>query len=340
MFRFANPEYLYLFILIPVFILGFIYLNLRKKKNVQKFGQLGLVKQMMPEMSLKRGYLKFWITLVALSFGVILIARPQFGTKMEKVEKEGIELVIAIDVSNSMLAQDVAPSRLARAKQLLTRLIENRLNDKVAIVVFAGEAYIQLPMTSDVQSAKMFLETINTDLVPVQGTAIGSAIDISMSCFGNDTGVDRAIVLITDGESHEGDAEAEAKRAAAAGIHVCVAGIGSTDGAYVPIKPGSTIMRKNSQGEFVLTKLNEEMCENIAEAGGGIYVHVDNTNNALNELLGFLNKLEKHELESFTYSEYDEKFIIFAWSMFALLFVEVLIFDKKNRIFKNVRIFK
>ena len=340
MFRFANPEYLYLLILIPLFIAGFIALNIRKKKSVEKFGSLKLVKQMMPEMSLKRGYLKFWVTLIAIAMGIIVIARPQFGTKMEKVDKNGIELVIAIDVSNSMLAKDVVPSRLARAKQLLSKLIDNRLNDKVAIVVFAGEAYIQLPMTSDVQSAKMFLETINTDIVPVQGTAIGSAINISMSCFGNETDIDRSIILITDGEGHEGDAESEARKAAQAGVHVCVAGIGSPEGANIPIREGSTIMRKDSKGEYVLTKLNEKMCEDIANAGDGIYVHVDNTNKALDNLLTFLDKLEKHELESFTYSEYDEKFTFFAWGMFVLLFVEILIFEKKNRIFKNVRLFK
>ncbi len=199
-FRFANPEFLYLFFLVPVFIIGFIYLNIRKRKSVEKLGTLALVKRMMPELSLKRSYLKFWLVLVAIGFGIIVLARPpQFGTKVEKVDKKGIELVIAIDVSNSMLAEDIQPSRLAKAKQILTRIIDERKNDKVAIVVFAGEAFIQLPLTPDTQSAKLFLETIDPSLVPVQGTAIGSAIDIGMTCFSSDTDIDKAIVLITDG---------------------------------------------------------------------------------------------------------------------------------------------
>lgn len=340
MFRFANPEYLYLFFLIPLFIGGFIALNLLKKKNVMKFGQLALMKRMMPELSLKRGYLKFWVTLIALSLGIIILARPQFGSKLETLEREGIELVIAIDVSNSMLAQDVVPNRLTRAKQLLTRLIEKRINDKVAIVVFAGEAYIQLPMTSDVQSAKIFLESINTNLVPVQGTVIASAIDISMTCFTNEEEIDRAIILITDAENHEGDAEKAAKQALSSGVQVCVAGIGSISGTTIPVREGSSLMRKDSKGEYVVTKLNEQIAKDIANAGGGIYVHVDNTNNALNVLTDHLEKLEKHELEAVTYSDYDEKFRFFAWGMFVLLFVEILIFEKKNRIFKNIRLFK
>lgn len=340
MFKFANPEYLYLFFLAPVLIAGFIGLNIWKKKDVLKLGDLKLAKSMMPELSLKRSYLKFWVVLVALGFGVIILARPQFGTKVEKVDKKGIELVVAIDVSNSMLAQDIAPNRLARAKQMLTRIIDERRNDKIAIVVFAGEAFIQLPMTADSQSAKIFLESINPSLVPVQGTVIGSAIDISMSCFSNEKEIDRAIILITDAESHEGDAEAAAKRAAEAGIHVNVVGIGSTKGSPVPERVGSNSMRTDSQGNVVVSRLNEEIAKSIAKAGKGVYVPVDNSNRALNTLIEELDKLQKHDIDGVAYSEYDEKFQFFAWAMFVLLFLEILIFDKKNRIFRNVRLFK
>lgn len=340
MFKFANPEYLYLFFLAPVLIAGFIGLNIWKKKDVLKLGDLKLAKSMMPELSLKRSYLKFWVILVALGFGVIVLARPQFGTKVEKVDKKGIELVVAIDVSNSMLAQDIAPNRLARAKQMLTRIIDERRNDKIAIVVFAGEAFIQLPMTADSQSAKIFLESINPSLVPVQGTVIGSAIDISMSCFSNEKEIDRAIILITDAESHEGDAEAAAKRAAEAGIHVNVVGIGSTKGSPVPERVGSNSMRTDSQGNVVVSRLNEEIAKSIAKAGKGVYVPVDNSNRALNTLIEELDKLQKHDIDGVAYSEYDEKFQFFAWAMFVLLFLEILIFDKKNRIFRNVRLFK
>jgi Ca-activated chloride channel family protein len=340
MFKFANPEYLYLFFAIPVFVIGFIFLNIRKRKSVEKLGTRALVKRMMPELSLKRSYLKFWLILVAIGFGIVVLARPQFGTKVEKVDKKGIELVIAIDVSNSMMAEDIKPSRLAKAKQMLTRIIDERRDDKVAIVVFAGEAFIQLPLTPDNQSAKLFLETIDPSLVPVQGTAIGSAIDISMSCFSNDTDIDKAIVLITDGEGHEGDAEGAAARAADQGVHVNVVGIGTTEGAMIPVSPGSNNMKRDTQGQPVVTKLNEEMCRQIAKAGKGLYAHADNSNSALKSLQAELEKLQKKEIDGIAYSEYDEKYQIFAWVMLALLLLEICVFDKKNRIFRNIRLFR
>lgn len=339
-FRFANPEFLYLFFLVPVFIIGFIYLNIRKRKSVEKLGTLALVKRMMPELSLKRSYLKFWLVLVAIGFGIIVLARPQFGTKVEKVDKKGIELVIAIDVSNSMLAEDIQPSRLAKAKQILTRIIDERKNDKVAIVVFAGEAFIQLPLTPDTQSAKLFLETIDPSLVPVQGTAIGSAIDIGMTCFSSDTDIDKAIVLITDGEGHEGNAEQAAASAADKGVHVNVVGIGTTKGAMIPVAEGSANVKRDTEGQPVVTKLNEEMCRQIAKAGKGLYAHADNSNSALKALQDELEKLQKKEIDGIAYSEYDEKFQIFAWAMLVLLFIEICVFDKKNRIFRNIRLFK
>lgn len=339
-FKFANPEFLYLFFAIPVFIIGFIFLNIRKRKSVEKLGTLALVKRMMPELSLKRSYLKFWLVLVAIGFGIVVLARPQFGTKVEKLDKKGIELVIAIDVSNSMLAEDIKPSRLAKAKQMLTRIIDERRDDKVAIVVFAGEAFIQLPLTPDNQSAKLFLETIDPSIVPVQGTAIGSAIDISMSCFSNDTDIDKAIVLITDGEGHEGDAEQAAARAAEKGVHINVVGIGTTEGTVIPLSQGSSQVKRDEQGQPVVTKLNEEMCRQIAKAGKGLYAHADNSNSALKSLQAELEKLQKKEIDGIAYSEYDEKFQIFAWVMLALLLLEICVFDKKNRIFRNIRLFK
>lgn len=340
MFKFANPEFLYLFILAPVFIIGFIWLNIVKRKSVEKLGTLALVKKMMPELSLKRSYLKFWLVLAAMGCGIILLARPQFGTKVDKIDKKGIELVIAIDVSNSMLAEDIKPNRLTKAKQILTRIIDERQNDKVAIVVFAGEAFIQLPLTADNQSAKLFLETIDPSLVPVQGTVIGSAIDISLSCFSNDKDIDKSIILITDGESHEGNAEEAAARAAEQGVQVNVVGIGTTQGALIPVAEGSANTKRDSQGQPVMSRLNEDMCRSIAKAGKGLYTHADNSNSALKNLQAELEKLQKKEIDGVAYSEYDEKFQIFAWAMLILLVLEVCIFDKKNRLFKNVRLFK
>lgn len=340
MFKFANPEFLYLFFALPLLIIGFIFLNILKKKDVLKLGNLKLAKRMMPELSLKRSYLKFWITLVIIGFGIIILARPQFGTKVDKVDKKGIELVIAIDVSNSMLAEDIKPSRLAKAKQILTRIIDERRDDKVAIVVFAGEAFVQLPLTADNQSAKLFLENIDPSIIAVQGTVIGSAIDISTTCFSNEKNIDKAIVLITDGESHDGNAEQAAAAAAEKGIQVSVVGIGSTQGAPIPLVEGSSNVKHDTQGRPVMTKLNEAMCREIAKAGKGLYTHADNSNKALKDLQNELEKLQKADVDSVAYSEYDEKFQIFAWAMLILLLLEVCIFDKKNRLFRNVRLFK
>lgn len=341
MFRFANPEYLYLLAILPVLVFGFILLNIIKKRDVMKLGNnLQLIKRLMPELSLKRSYLKFWLIFSVVVLGIIVAARPQFGTKVEKIEKKGIELVIAIDVSNSMLARDVKPNRLARAKQILTRIIEERSQDKVAIVVFAGEAYVQLPMTSDIQSAKIFLDNINPSLVPVQGTVIGSALNIAKNSFTADNEIAKSIILITDGESHEGNGVELAEEAAKAGIQVNVVGIGTAKGEPVPVSENSNEMKKDNEGNIVISKLNEEMCKEIAKAGKGLYVLADNSNNALKQLQAELEKLEKKDLDGIEYSQYDEKFQFFAWFMLALLVLEICIFDKKNRLFRNVRLFK
>jgi Ca-activated chloride channel family protein len=340
MFRFQNPEFLYLLFILPFLAAGFIYLNIQKRKAVEQLGYRPLVKRLMPELSLKRSYLKFWLTFAAIVFGIIVIARPQFGTKIEKVERKGIELVIAIDVSNSMLARDIKPDRLSKAKQILTRIIDERRNDKVAIVVFAGEAFVQLPMTADNQSAKLFLESIDPSLIGVQGTVIGSAINIGMNSFTSEKDIDKAMILITDGESHDGNAVEMAEQAALHGIQVNVVGIGSPQGVPVPVSPYSNVNRTDNEGNIVVSKLNEQMCRDIAQAGKGLYVRADNSNNALKSLQADLEKLQKKDYEGLAYSEYDEKFQIFAWAMLILLFVEVCIFDKKNRLFRNVRIFR
>lgn len=340
MFRFGNPEYLWLFIVMPILLALYIYLNIRKRKDVQKMGTLSTLKKMVPELSLKRSYLKFWLIFAALCVGIIMLARPQFGTKVETVEKEGIELVIAIDVSNSMLAEDVSPNRLERAKQILSRLIDVRANDKVGLIVFAGEAYIQMPLTSDTQSAKIFLNTIDPSLVPIQGTAIGQAINLGMGSFSSDQEASRAMVIITDGEDHEGNAAEIAAQAAKAGIQINIIGIGSPDGSPLPANEyGSNFMTDN-EGNVVVSRLNEQMSMEIAQSGQGLYVRADNTNRAVQALVAQLDELETTTSSSLSYSEYDEKFTVFAWVLLVILMIEVLIYDKKNPIFRNVRIFE
>ena len=340
MFRFEHPEYLYLFIAMPFLVALYIYLNIRKRNDVKKLGVISTIKKMMPDLSLKRSYLKFWLIFAALCVGIVMIARPQFGTKVENVEKEGIELVIAIDVSNSMLARDVSPDRLARAKQILSRLIDVRKNDKVALIVFAGEAYVQMPLTSDTQSAKLFLNTINTSLVPVQGTAIAEAIGLGVNSFSGDKDVDKALIIITDAEDHEGNANEAAKKATEAGIMVNVIGIGSTQGTPVPESENSNNYKSDNDGNVVLSRLNEQMAQEIAQSGKGLYVQADNTNSAIRALETELNNLETKKATSLSYSEYDEKFPLFAWILLIILIIEFLIYDKKNPLFKNIHLFK
>ena len=321
MFRFENPEYLYLFIAMPLLVALYIYLNIRKRNDVKRLGVISTIKQMMPELSLKRSYLKFWLIFGAICAGIFMVARPQFGTKVENVDKEGIELMIAIDVSNSMMAQDVSPDRLTRAKQILSRLIDIRKHDKVGLIVFAGEAYVQMPLTADTQSAKLFLNTIDTDIVPVQGTVIGEAINLGVNSFSSDKDVDKAMIIITDGEDHEGNAYEAAAKAAEQGIMINVIGIGSPEGAPIPEGYSDSRYKTDNDGQVVVTKLNEQMAMEIAKSGKGLYAHADNSNSAIRALEDELNDLQTKKSTSLTYSEYDEKFTYFAWFMLIILIV-------------------
>ena len=237
------------------------------------------------------------------------MSAPQFGTKIQTVKRKGIELVIALDVSNSMMAQDIAPNRLERAKRAIDRLVDKLQNDRIGLVVFAGQAYVQLPMTTDYPSAKMFLNTINTDMVGTQGTAIGDAIYQSMDSFTSQEDVNRAIIIITDGENHEDDAIAAATEAANRGIQVFTVGMGLPKGAPIPVKDGrSNDFLKDKTGNVVISRLNEQMLQEIAIAGSGAYIPANNIRNGINSLVDELSELEKSEFEAKTYTDYDDQF--------------------------------
>ena len=238
-----------------------------------------------------------------------------------------------------MMAQDVTPSRLEKSKKLVSRLVETFNNDKVAMIVFAGEAFTQLPITSDYISAKMFLETISPSLITTQGTDIRGAIDLAMKSFTPNEGVGRAIVLITDGENHEGGAVEAAQQAAAKGVRVFVLGVGSPDGSPIPVE-GTNDFRRDKDGNVVVTRLNEQMCQEIAKAGNGMYVRVDNTNNAERALNAEINKLAKADVETQVYTEFDEQFDVLAWLALVLLAFDVMLLNRKNPLFKNVKLFK
>ena len=339
MFRFGEPLYLYLLIVLPVLAAFYFYSNYRRRKRLRLYGDPQLLKELMPDVSKYRPDVKFWFMLAALGMIIFMMARPQFGSKMETVKRQGIETVVALDISNSMLAEDVTPSRLDKSKKLISRLVEKFNNDKVAMIVFAGEAFTQLPITSDYISAKMFLESITPSLISAQGTDIAGAIDLAMKSFTPNEGVGRAIVLITDGENHEGGAIEAAQAAAKKGIRVFVLGVGSPDGSPIPVE-GSNEFRRDKDGNVIVTRLNEQMCQEIAKAGGGIYVRVDNTNNAEKALNAEINKLAKADVETQVYTEFDEQFQVLAWLALLLLAAELMILNRKNPLFKNVNLFK
>ena len=339
MFRFGEPIYLYLLLIIPFLVIFYLYTNYRRRKRLRQYGNPELMAHLMPNVSKYRPDIKFWIVTVALAMVIFMLARPQFGSKMETVKRQGVETVVALDISNSMMAEDVTPSRLEKSKKLVSRLVETFNNDKVAMIVFAGEAYTQLPITSDYISAKMFLETISPSLITTQGTDIRGAIDLAMKSFTPNEGVGRAIVLITDGENHEGGAVEAAKSAAEKGVRVFVLGVGSPDGSPIPVE-GSNDFRRDKDGNVVVTRLNEQMCQEIAKAGDGMYVRVDNTNNAERALNAEINKLAKADVETQVYTEFDEQFDVLAWIALILLAADVMLLNRKNPIFKNVKLFK
>ena len=339
MFRFGEPIYLYLLFVLPVLVALYLYSNWRRRKKIRQYGNPALLAHLMPTVSKYRPDVKFWLVFAALTMVIFMLARPQFGSKMETVKRQGVETVVALDISNSMLAEDVTPSRLEKSKKLISRLVETFNNDKVAMIVFAGEAFTQLPITSDYISAKMFLETISPSLISTQGTDIRGAIDLALKSFTPNEGVGRAIVLITDGENHEGGALEAAQQAAKQGIRVFVLGVGSPDGAPIPTGNNNEY-RRDKDGNVIITRLNEQMCQEIAKAGNGMYVRVDNTNNAERALNAEINKLAKADVETQVFTEFDEQFQVLAWLALILLVADLMLLERKNPLFKNVKLFK
>ena len=247
--------------------------------------------------------------------------------------------MIVLDVSNSMMAQDIQPNRLERSKLILSKLIDDMVDDKIGLIVFAGDAFVQLPITTDNVSAKMFLSSINPNLVPRQGTAIGTAIDLAIQSFGpNESEAGRTIIVITDGENHEDDAVGAAKLAHEKGITVNVVGMGTPEGTPIPVG-GTMSFRKDKDGNVVVTKLNETMCRQIAEAGSGIYVRADNSNTALKVVSGQIGEMQKGNLETKSYAEYDEKFYIFVWIALFLLVIEFYVFNRQNKALNKIKWF-
>ena len=339
MFRFANISILWLLSLLPIFIAAYLLITRRKRRQAAALGDPSLVAQLMPDASHVRPAIKFTIALIAYTLLVFAAARPQFGQREQNIHRQGIEVMIALDISNSMLAEDVAPSRLDRAKQVLSKLIDNMVDDKVGLVVFAGDSYVQLPITCDYVSAKMFLNAITPELIATQGTAIGDALQTCIRCFGaEESEASRAIILITDGENHEDDAEGAAKTASERGIHTFVVGIGKPEGSPIPI-PGTSNYRKDRQGNVVVSRLNEDMCRQIAQAGQGLYVRCDNSNTATRAIQKELSHLAAADIETTVYTDYNEQYQTFALLALILLFIDSFIMTRRNHMLERWDLF-
>ncbi|NVM64928.1 Ca-activated chloride channel family protein [Mucilaginibacter sp. SG538B] len=342
MLRFANTEFLWGLLAIPLLLFIFLRVNWWKRKAIASLGNKEVVMQLMPQVSFSRPWIKFIFFILAYALVVIGIADPQLGSKTEEVKRKGADLMILLDVSNSMLAQDLAPNRLENAKRALSQLIDKLHDDRIGIVVFAGQAYVQLPVTTDYAAAKLFLNTINTEMVPTQGTAIGAAINLGMQSFDFKNGTGKSMIIITDGENHEDDAVSAAKAALARNVTVNVVGVGSEEGAPVPIYQGGKQVgfHNDSTGHPVVSKLDETMGKEIAAAGSGVYVRANNANSGLNIVMDQIAKVQRKMTDTKQFKDFEDRFQFFLGIAFVLLLVEFFISIRKNMRLSKIKLFE
>ena len=326
---------------IPVIILLFLVFRYARRRALLRFGEQDVTGQLMPEVSGLKPALKLLLSILGLTFLVLTLAGPQFGSRLEEVKRKGVELIIALDVSNSMLAEDIEPNRLERAKMSIERLVAQLQNDRIGLIIFAGEAYVQVPLTDDYLSVKMFIQTIGPESISRQGTAIGSAIGLAMNSFSPDTEKSRVLIIMTDGENHEDDPVAMATEAASKGIIVHTLGIGNPEGVPIPLTPGSQnrAYRKDNQGNTVISRLDEKTLQQVASAGNGKYVRAAGSRMGLNGLYDEINKMQKEEMEARVYSEFDERFQYMAGAALLFLLLEFFVLERKNRFFTNMNLF-
>jgi|WetSurMetagenome_2_1015567.scaffolds.fasta_scaffold141374_2 Ca-activated chloride channel homolog len=342
MFGFEHREYLYLLFILPLLVGGYLFYLIRRKNDFRRFGNPELIRNLVPDISMVRNNLKFLLVLVSAGLLVVALAGPRFGSKMTQVRHEGIDLMIALDISNSMLAEDIRPSRLERAKQELSRLLDKLEDDRIGLIVFAGEAYTQIPITNDYLSAKMFLTGINTEMVSRQGTAIGDAINLAIRSFNSKSKAGKAIIIISDGEDHEGEVVEACKKAVEKGIRIYTIGMGSNEGVRIPSGHGSyhKDFLRDKDGNFVITRLNEEMLKEVATAGKGKYYRASTANLGLQNLLLELNRQNKTGSETTEYAEYNEQFPGIIWIVLVLLIIEFTILNRKSKWFRKIRLFE
>lgn len=337
MFRFAQPIYFYLLLVIPVLVVLYLYFSRVRRKNMEKYGQLPIISLLAPNVSHKRLNLKFILFCISYALVILALARPQFGSRIKEVKNKGVEIVVALDVSNSMLADDFHPNRLSTAKLAISRLVDKLRDDRMGLVVFAGDAYTQLPITSDYEAARMFFSTINPNMVPQQGTALGKAIDLSVKSFSSTTKSSRVLIVISDGENHEDDPMAAAEEAKKSGIKIYTVGVGNPTGAPIPVDGG---FLKDKDGNIVTTRLNEKMLQQISALTGGKYIRATGSNFGLSDILNDVRNMDKAEMKSFVYEDYDDQFqVLLVLALFVLL-LDSIIVQTKNIWLSKVDIFK
>lgn len=341
MFRFEHPEHLYALFIIPIVVGFYLIANAQRRKALKDLGNLGLLNSLMPEASRYKHGVKLTLLTLGLSLIIIGWANPQWGTKKEKVKRKSVDVFIALDISNSMLAQDISPNRMERTKQFGQKLIESLKGDRIGTIIFAGNAYLQMPLTTDYSAAMMFIKSTNTFMAPTQGTAISDAIQVAMQSFDKENKKQKALIIITDGENHEEEALRMATQAYDAGVLIFTVGVGTPDGAPIPMfASGRNDYKRDEEGNIVKTKLNEAMLTELAEAGGGVYFNLQDSDKIIAALRERIERMEKREFEQRVFSEYKSHFQYFIGAGLLLLIIEFLLSYRKNKQLKDVDIFK
>lgn len=341
MFRFENIDYLYGLLAIPLLIIVYVLVRRWKKRALFGFLDANLISSIIPDDSKSKPLIKMVLMCFAILFLTIGIANPQIGSKLEEIKREGVDIIIALDVSNSMKAEDLYPNRLEKAKQAISKLVDNLKDDRIGIVVFAGQAYVQLPVTSDYAAAKLFLNSIDTDIIPTQGTAIGTAIELSMNSFDKNSKTAKSIIVITDGENHEDDAIKMAEFAAEKKITVHTIGMGSEKGAPIPLFVNGKLngYRKDKESNTIITKINESLLQDVASAAKGVYVQASNSQDALNIIFDKINNMQKTEFGNKVYSDYEDRFQYFIAAAILFLLIELLLNNRKSKFWNKLNLF-
>ncbi len=341
MYELEEKNYLYLLCILPILVAVFLYIQFWKRKKQQEFGDLALIKKLSPEKSTFKPILKFVVFLLALTSLILALVNPKIGTKMETVKREGIDIVFAVDVSKSMLCEDIAPNRLEKSKQLVSQIINNLAGDRIGIVAYAGSAFPVLPITTDYSSAKMFLQSMNTDMVSSHGTSLDEAIQLASDYFDKGNKTSKLIIMISDGEDHSEGAEDAAEEANKKGIKILTIGVGTVKGGPIPLKNNGVVesFKRDPNNDVVITKLNQESLSIIAKNTKGSYINGNNTKEVTEFLKKALNNIEKTEFEATQMADFQSQFQWFIGFAFILLFLDIFLLERKTNWIQKLNLF-